>query len=161
MKNKYYYGVIPLLLFALFAFVIISCLVTGAKIYDKVSEREDTSFTMRTASQYISVKIRQAQEQNNIKVEDFNGVCAIILTSQYQNWEYVTRLYCYDGYLCELFSPSGVILSPENGEKVISLSGLDAQKDGGILTLKLLSSTGEDSVMDFYLRDSGEDVYEE
>ncbi len=161
MKNKYYYGVIPLLLFALFAFVVMSCLMTGAKIYGKISDRDDTSFTMRTASQYLSVKVHETQEQNKIRVEEFYGVCSIVLPSQYQESEYETRLYCYDGYLCELFSPKGIKLSPKDGERVITLSELLAKTEDGILTLTLSAYGDEISVLNFYLRGSEEGVYEE
>ncbi len=161
MKNKYIHSVLPLLVFAVFALSVLSVLLYGSKIYGKISTRDDTAFNMRTAAQYVSTKIRQTELQNAIRIEDFDGVCSIVLPVNYGTESYITRLYCYEGSLYELFSPEDVQMTKKDGEKLISLSRLSAEISDGILTVDIFADREESETFKIYLKSGEESYYEE
>jgi len=131
-------GLLPLLLFALLSACVLTVLLTGAEIYGNIGERGNTSYVNRTAAQYISVKVKQASEsENTIDVEDFGGETALALRESIDGEQYVTRIYCYDGYLRELFSHELIEMAPEDGEKLLEMSELSAINENGLLTITL------------------------
>lgn len=137
MKKRYLVGVLVLLVFALFAASVLVSLAFGAKIYDMLSERDDASFTYRTAAQYISVKVKQTEKNENIRIEPFGQGSAIVLGSSYDGLEYTTKLYVHDGELCELFSPAKLEMQPSDGVGVLPLESLGAKIDDGMLEVEL------------------------
>ena len=68
-------------------------------------------------------------------------------------------MYCYDGYLRELFAAAGEDFYPEDGEKILAAGGLSLSRDGRILTAELTDGEGQVRQMTLYLR-SGEGAAE-
>ncbi len=134
---------LPLFVFALFAVSVLVSLVLGARAYNLLSERDDASFTYRTAAQYISVKIKQTENRETIKTEPFGDGTAIVLGSSYDGIKYTTKLYVYDGQLYELFSPEGLEMQPSDGQSILPLESLFASADKGMLEIVLKFSQGE------------------
>ena len=54
----------------------------------------------------------------------------------------MTRLYVYDGWLRELYTPADLELAPEDGTPVMELSGLEIQSESGVLTFTVTDSDG-------------------
>ncbi len=154
MKKHALHSVLPLLIFALFATVILSTLMSGAKVYNRLSARGGDTFISRTVAQYITVKIQQTENQGDIFLDSFGDGTALVLPSEYSEQEYVTRLYCYDGYLCELFSSSDALLSAQDGEKILPLDLLDAKLEGELLTINLFDGSDAET-LHIYLNGKG------
>lgn len=145
-------GLFALLLFGVFAVSILTVLLTGSKAYRSVVDRDRNAYERRTAAQYISTKVRQSNDGDSVSVADFDGVRAITLTDRYGSYVFVTRVYCYDGWICELFTETEEGFSPEDGEKIIEADALDASVNGGILTVEVTERGGQRTTLSLSLR---------
>ena len=91
---------LALTVFAAFAVCALVVLLSGAQVYQRLVQRGEDSFRLRTASQYVTTRVRQAE---NVTVADFDGCEALCIQEEIDGKVYVTRIYCYDGFLRELF----------------------------------------------------------
>lgn len=122
---------LALAVFAVFALCVLLVLLTGAKVYRGLVRTGEERFRDRTALQYVATRVRQAR---TVTLEDFQGCPALVMQETIDGESYVTRVYCHDGYLWELFSTSDAALSPEDGEKVLEAEVTFAF-DEGLLNL--------------------------
>jgi hypothetical protein len=68
---------------------------------------------------------------------------ALEFTSVYGGESYITRIYCYDGYLRELFASSTGEFKPEDGEEILAADQVDFDITDGCLTVRITSAEGE------------------
>lgn len=146
-------GLLALLLFALFAVCILSVLMTGAGVYRRVAERDDSSYTQRTAAQYVATKVRQADSPGSVVVEDFHGTQVLTLRQELGGVALLTQVYCYDGYLRELYHLEGSGLSPADGEKVLPMKDMTVELTDGLLFVQLTDADGQQQKLVLSLRD--------
>lgn len=125
-----------LLTFGIFALCILLVLLGGAKLYRDLTQRDRESFDKRTVCQYLSTRLHQADRENAVCVEDFEGLDALCIRETINGKNYLTRIYCYDGYLRELFTPEGGNFSPEDGEKLLKAETLTLSMEGNTLQLQ-------------------------
>jgi len=71
-----------------------------------------------------------------VSITDFDGCDALTLKETIDGTDYLTRVYCHEGFLRELFCAESASLSPEDGEKILSLESLKMELDGDLLILK-------------------------
>ncbi len=144
MKKHWSISLLPILLFAVFAIAVLSALSLGASVYAKASERAEHQFNYRSATQFISTKIEQAESPDKIFTGNFFGLPSILITSDYGGVVYNTRLYVSDGFLCELFYPDGIEMRPADGERILPLHSLKVSAEGELLWV-VLDFDGEKS----------------
>lgn len=128
-----------LLLLAVFAVSILLVLLEGASVYRRMTDRDQETWQARTAFRYITTRLRQERDLSTLAVEDMEGVQALVLGA---GEEYMTRLYCYDGALWELYAPAELALSPEDGEQVLELGGMALELQNGLLQVELTTPGG-------------------
>lgn len=145
-------NLLVLLLFGVFAICILSVLLTGADAYQRISDRDQLSYDQRTAAQYLTTRVRQADRLGDVAICRFEGQDALAFTEVIEGDTYETLVYCYDGYLRELFVAAGGHFMPEDGEKVLAAQELSIQRDGQLLGVKLTSPSGEVQMLELYLR---------
>jgi len=166
-NNRKAESLLALLLFAVFAVCILTVLLTGADVYQRLSSRDQSSYDQRTAAQYLATRIRQADTADGVTLRVFEGRDALVLVQEIDGVRYETMLYCHDGYLCELFMEAEALLDedgaytvvPEDGEKVLAADTLLVYPDTpetGLWEMHL--RTGEqEQVLLLHLR-SGEEA---
>ena len=132
-------GLIALLLFGVFSVCILAVLLTGADAYRRLTDRDQTAFDRRTCLQYIATRVRQSDTLDGVTVADFNGVDALVLPD---GDGYVTRVYCHNGYIMELYADEALELSLDAGEPIMEAQALAFSMEGGRLTV----ANGEDSL---------------
>lgn len=140
-------GLLALLLLLVFAVCVLSVLLTGAGTYQTLTKRDQESYDRRTAAQYLATRVHQADQLDGITAADFQGCDALELMETIGGTPYVTRIYCYDGYLRELFSAAEAQMTPADGEKVLEAQALtvewmDAGDGAQILTAVLTNADG-------------------
>ena len=151
-------GLLALLLFGVFAACVLSVLLTGADAYQRLTERDRTSYESRTAAQYLATRVRQADRSGGVTVGIFGGCGALELWEAVGDERYVTRVYCYDGWLRELFTDADGDFAPEDGEKVLEADSLTMTlSDSGLLTAELTAG-GETERVCLTLRSGGEEA---
>lgn len=163
MKKSQMDGLLGLLALGVFAVCLLAVLLTGADAYRRLAERDETAYDRRTAAQYLATKVRQADSaQHDIRVDAFwqDGTAlsegnTLLLSETIDDAAFETRLYCYDGYLRELFSPSDGAFAPSDGEKILPAQRVEFDCQGALLTAKLTLSGGETQQVVLYTR-SGE-----
>lgn len=145
-----------LLVFCVLALSLLMTLLMGARIYRSITARAEQAGDNRTVSQYVTNRIRQADSADRIRVEDFEGVDALVIREIVNNTAYLTRIYCYDGWLYELFTAEGSGLSPEDGEQLIPVQGISFSLEDRLLTARIVHSDGSDQTLMLHLRSAQE-----
>lgn len=145
---------VVLLVFSLFAACVLMVLLTGADAYQRLVERDQTAFDRRSCTQYLATKVRQGDGQGQIWVDTFaedEGPKCLFLEED----GYLTRIYCYDGWLRELYAQPDSGLEPQDGEQVLQAQDLELSLEDGLLTLTVTTPQGERITQQLSLR-SGE-----
>lgn len=150
-------GLLALLLFGIFAACMLSVLLMGADAYQRLTERDRESYESRTVAQYIATRVRQADRSGGISAGAFGGSDALELWETIDGEAYVTRVYCHDGWLRELFTDASGDFAPEDGEPVLEAESLSVSLSGaGLLTVEITSADGETQQVTLYLRSGKE-----
>ena len=131
-----------LLLFSVFALCILAVLLTGTDAYRRLAVRDAASYDTRTAEQYLIMRARQSDVWGDLRVEEFNGVDALVFFETIDGEHYKTRVYCFDGYLRELFTAAEEDFLPEDGEEILPAEALSFTLKGQTLTAELIDSDG-------------------
>ena len=142
-------GLMALLVFAVLAFCVMLVLLSGADVYQRLTEEGESQYQRRTAAQYITTRVRQAE---SVRVEDFGGEKALVFPETVNGRVYLTRVYCYDGYLRELFSVNGYDPGAEFGEKILPVEQFLATDCGTYLEIEIRFADGETQSMTLCLR---------
>lgn len=146
-------GLMALLLFGVFAACVLAVLLTGANAYRRLTQRDQEAYLRRTCVQYLATRVRQADSRDRVSVESFGGADALVLTET--DGSYTTRIYCYDGWLMELYAAADADMEPQDGEKVLELSSLHLTLEDGALTADTVDTAGASGTLRMTLR-SGE-----
>ena len=151
-KKSHISGIMVLLLFGGFMVSVLLVLLTGADVYQRMAQRGQDSYEQRTAAQYIATRVRQADQAGMVSVRDFAGQDALVLTQAYDGFPYETLVYCYDGYLRELFSGAGLEQDPEYGEPILPAETLEVMDEESYLQVELQLPEGKEETLILHLR---------
>ena len=124
-----------LLVFTVFALCVLLVLLTGANLYRSLVEDGEAQYLRRTSLQYLTTRIRQAEA---VEVGTFQGCPALILE---EAEDCTTWVYCYEGWLRELYTVPGAQVLPGDGEALLEAEALSLQQEGNLLTLTLDEDT--------------------
>jgi hypothetical protein len=150
-KVKTLSAVAALLVLAVFALTILGVLLGGAGVYQRLTQRVAASADSRSAAQYLATKVRQAPLPGQIQVLPFGEGLALQIPET-ENGAFVTRIYCHDGWLMELFCAEGSDLLPQDGEKVLPMERLTPSLEAGLLKLSITDSWGQTQKLMLTLR---------
>lgn len=141
-----------LIVFAVFTLCALLVLLTGAKVYRQVTARTQARYDAATAAQYLTTRVHQADRAEALTLEAFGDAEALVLKSEIEGARYETRIYCSGGWLCELFSPQGAGLAPEDGERILPVHALSFTLQGRLLTARFTDESGTEQVLNLALR---------
>ena len=131
------------LLCALFFFLAMALTLLSSGVYRSVAAAAEDNYTLRTALSYLTNQVRAGDAQGALSLTSFGGGDALQRTeTDSDGFSYVTRLYVYDGWLRELYTPADLELAPEDGTPVMELSGLEIQSESGVLIFTVMDSDG-------------------
>ena len=140
-------GLMVLLLFGVFAVCILAVLLSGTGIYDRLTRRDAQAFDARSAAQYLSTRVHQAEGAESLSLRPGpEGGHMLCITQSYGFDAYETLLYCHDGWLCELFMEAGGEINPEAGERILEVSSLEGAMEEGLLTLSITDKNGQQTI---------------
>ena len=153
MKKKNQLGsVLVLLVFAVFMVSVLMVLLTGADVVEKIHSRDQASYDHRTLVQYITTRVRQADQRGMVDVRSFGDGDALVLTEEIDGDLYETLVYCSDGYLRELFVEAGLEMDAEFGEEILPIQRVCFQDENTYIRVQLTLTEGEEEVMILSLR---------
>lgn len=142
LKNGSLSGLVALLTFVLFAISILFVLLNGAGVYRRLTQRDQHSYDNRTCAQYVATKMRQAPSPTAISADTFGVVDSLLISQNIEGSEFVTRIYCYENWLMELFTLADGDFLPEDGEKILPLGSLSVSQDGTVFSFVLTDTEG-------------------
>ena len=121
--------IIGLLLFCVFAGSMLMVLVSGAGAYNDIRNELEAQYSERTCVSYISAKIRHYDHKGAVFTDRLDGINAIMLHEEESGTEYITYIYCYDGYMRELYCEKDLGFNPESGLPVIAADSLSVSEE--------------------------------
>ena len=142
LKNGSLSGLVALLTFVLFAISILFVLLNGAGVYRRLTERDQHSYDSRTCAQYLATKVRQAPSPTAVSADTFEGTDSLLISREIDDLVFVTRIYCYENWLMELFTIADGDFYPEDGEKILPLESLEISQEDGVFTFVLTDTEG-------------------
>ena len=145
-------GLAALVLLAVFAAGMLSVLLTGAGVYERLTRIGADVGSSRTCTQYLTAKVRQAPAPGSVSLSDFHGLPTLQICEEINGQSFLTRIYCRDGWLMELFTAADAGLSPEDGEKVRPARALSGTLEAGLLQLDVTDETGREHTLFLSLR---------
>ena len=144
-KQRTVSAVTSLLVLAVFSVSILGVLLAGAQAYQRLTGLGNTGYDSRTCCAYIASRFRQAA--GGVAVESFGDGDCLAFYEELEGKSYVTRVYCYDGWLRELFTVAGPDFdpndfAPRDGEKVLPLAAAEFDLTDGLVTMRLTPESG-------------------
>jgi len=133
-----------LVLLCVFAVGILFVLLGGARGYSRLIERDSQSYDRRTCAQYMVTKLRQSHCADCVELGSFGEGDALILRQQEKGESYLTRIYCHEGWLMELFCAENAPLEASDGEKIMPLAALKLEKTGTLIKMGLTDAEGKE-----------------
>jgi len=152
LKRQSMTGLAALLIFGIFAVGILSVLLSGAGAYRRLTERDRLSYDSRTCAQYVATKVRQVSAPESIRLESFGNIQALVIEQEYDGVQYLTRVYCHDGWLKELFTAAEGNFAPEDGERILPAQQMEVENNKGLLSISLVDGNGVETRLNLALR---------
>lgn len=154
--------ILTLVLFALLAVCTLLVLLTGTGAYKRLTKRGQEAYERRTVPLYIATKVRQADCEGAVSLEEQNGIDVLLLKEQIDGTGYVTRIYCYEGFVRELFSAETVAFDPGAGERIAEAETVTFSMEDGCLYVTVMQTDGTATEQMLTLRcERGEAGHEE
>ena len=158
MKEKRFHkltDLMALLTFAVFGTCVLLVLLSGAKVYRQLAEDGQQQYARRTAAGYLTTRVRQAE---SVSVTDFDGTQALVFPETVDGRTYLTRVYCYEGSLRELFTAQSGSFSPEDGEILFPVQSLSLTMDANCLQAVITLPDGTQVPLTWHLHTGKEDL---
>lgn len=147
-----------LCLAGLFFLLAMGVALLGSNLYRAVAADADENYVHRTALSYVANQIRRADAgtlSTGIFMDGAGVETDVLYFMEVEDDGslYETLIYCYDGYLRELYMEKGTGLGPEAGTPILELDSLTldasivglltvtAEKDGASWSVSLSPRT--------------------
>ena len=128
-----------LLVFAIFGLCLAAVLLTGAGTYRNLVQRGGQAHDRRVAARYVTTRFRQGA---CVEIEDFQGVPAMTAREEIGGRIYLTRVYCHEGSIRELFAGEWSEVSPDDGQVILEAAGLSFEETEGLLRVLITHTDG-------------------
>lgn len=136
-----------LALFGIFAFSALMLVMIGANVYQNTVDDMSSNFDSRTATAYITEKLRQGDVMDSVSLEQLEGTDTIVLSQDIEGQEYCTYLYFHNGNLMELFMRRGADLVGDTlgaGQAIMPLTDMKIESlSDSLFSVNLVTAGGE------------------
>jgi len=139
---------------ALLCIFIIGSLVlmnVGVHVYKNIVENNAENFRLRASLSYMATKVRQYDTADTISVQEENGVPMLVFQEDLDGTKYLTRIYCYEGNMMELFQEEGLEHDLNDGFEIMELDDLYIEQQGNQILLTAIDG-GEKETLALSLR---------
>ena len=128
-KSHFFDTLFVTFLFFVFLLCALTVVAIGSSVYRASTTQMNELFYNKTATAYLSQKIRQNDVGGNITLVTFQNQEALQIRQVYNDNPYLTLIYVYQGQLMELFIREGVEASPEAGKAIMELQSLIMEQE--------------------------------
>lgn len=141
-KNQHSIDILFVLtLFCVLAISSLAVVYMGSNIYSKTVDTMDTNFSIHVVLDYLTEKVHQGNANNQIMVQDMDGLNVLCIQETYEEQSYTTYIYYDNKQLKELFIPSDSLFKKGNGEVIMTLDALSLQIHGSVLQVYVSNNT--------------------
>lgn len=134
-------GLAAALLLCVFALMILSVLLSGAGAYQRLTVRGEENYDSRSSAQYVATKLRQAPSAESVELRTFGGSDCLCITEEIDGAEYITRVYCHEGWIRELFTLAEGDFAPEDGEKILEAEALELSLENELIRVAVTNGS--------------------
>ncbi len=120
---------------AIFLFLSIGLVVFGGSIYHNIVETSNQNDQSRVALAYFSNQVRRADLADSLEIGQLYDTEALLLKQNYDGYQYITYLYCYEGKLYEQFVEQGYEVEPNFGTAIMDMQSLAFNLENGLLSI--------------------------
>lgn len=132
-----------LLVFLLFTVLSLLIVLIGAKSYRGIVTGMESNQQTRTALSYVTNKVHAAGT-GETALRTVGGRQAIVISSRYNEQDYKTYIYEYDGAILEWFTRADRAFQAGSGDTITAVSGFSAKQEGGLLRLTARGKDGKE-----------------
>lgn len=118
----------PLLLMGLLVLSLLGLVRAGTGVYGIAVDGQRRADAARAALSYLAARVRAADAAGAVSVGAGPEGDALLLRETAAGEVYETRIYLYDGALCEEYSAAAQPLRPESAERIVALQEFSVQK---------------------------------
>ncbi len=116
--------------FCLFAAAALTALSVGSEIYRRTSAATRENAQEQLCLTFLRTKLKGADAAGRVTLGDFMGSPALFIREEIDGANYLTILYCHDGWTRELFAQEGLELAPNDGMKIAQADALALEPAG-------------------------------
>ncbi len=133
----------PVALLFVFAFSAVAVILLATDVYRDTAAHSARTYTAETALAYLTEKVHQGDHEGQVEICEFDGCRALRIRQTYEDANYSTYIYAYQGALRELFTKDGVNVSVEDGQSILEISDLTfADLGEGLLSFSCTDTDG-------------------
>lgn len=146
-------------LFCLFAASALIVVIIGSGVYRNTTVQMEENYVARTALSYVAEKVRQHDTSGGVRLTEEEGETVLVLqnTENTTDTDYLTYIYAYDGWLCELVIRDDAPFSKAQGERILEIDTFRLVNEGnGFLRITVSDSGSSSASCLLHLRSSQE-----
>lgn len=117
-----------MLLYLLIVMLSVMIISLGKNIYDNINEDRNTNYELRVSLSYIANKIRQSDKIGAVEIKKLHGDNAIVINEIYDEENYQTWIYFYDGAIYEMFTDEETTFDLSDGMKVVDIDSFNIEE---------------------------------
>ena len=122
---------------ALYLLLAAGLSLLAGRAYQATAQQADELYLPRTALSYLVNQVRRGDAADSLRVTSFGAL---------EEDGYVTLLYCWDGWLRELYAQADLTFAPEDGTQILPMDQLDIGMEGGLLTFTIRGDGAQYSI---------------
>lgn len=129
--------VFVLLLFCLLSMCSLAVVYIGSQVYRSTVKTMENHYSMTTANDYILEKTRQNLAYQQIEIQTIDDIDVLCLHEIYDQNQYTTYIYVYQGQLRELLISHDITFQKENGEAIMKADKMTLNIKDQLLSITL------------------------
>ena len=141
-KRRSFEVLLVLIVFGVYAIGSLFICTVGATTYRDVTVGMQSNYDLRTGVLYLAEKTRQNDIAGAVRVEQYQGADALVLTEQRTGKGYETWIFVYEDKLCEVLIAPGSIneLSVSQLQSIMPMKSMRLTLDeANLLSIDLLT----------------------
>ena len=145
-------GAFEFLLLGVFALSATMMVLMGVRFYRAQVQHADAVGEYRILSSYLRSMTRTMDESGKAGTDHQDGIDMLTFQETYDGWEYLTRIYVWDGKLREWFSDASYPFDPAQGEEICDAKDMQVQMENGLLRVRVTGTDDREVVSAIALR---------
>ncbi|HOK49166.1 MAG TPA: DUF4860 domain-containing protein [Sedimentibacter sp.] len=127
-KQNQFPFILIMLLYLIIVILSVLIIFLGKNIYDNINEERNTNYNLRVSLSYIANKLRQSDKSGSVEIKQVNGENALVLNEEYDDEQYQTWIYFYEGGIYEMFTDSENTFDLSDGMKLVDADVFNIEK---------------------------------